>query len=654
MDAIKINSLLECGMCLDIFDDPRNLPCGHTFCFNCIKKSVDTDKDRRPSCALCRASWSVPDEGLQGVMKNFVLSNFVKSIGQQGDTAIKCALVDDGDEHGTAEYFCIDCWDPLCADCSKVHKKTRNSKNHDVKKMIDVTDVDVQRHKKKEEAQCTKHNDKILEYYCNECKCAVCVACCVTSHFQHRCEGLNEVDGKFINRIKREIEEVIKLEISYNTQLDIAEQAQIELDNEYKQKLSELKLNISKTRQENQKCFALIMERIDKHEHDVEDNLSKLKKEEAVRLKSIVTDIKEKLAVEKQKRLTNEQYLSPVSSVFQRAEAYAQLSEAIGVERKCDILVAKIKLPPIQTLKCKTSISNKATVANLKYVNSLVVINVMSDTNGITALSVNDNGLLVSSYNNKQVYIYSKDGHQLTNFTVAVDILWSVTWLNNHQLICTSANCNNSVIMSEANDYKTILTTFNHGVHVYVSKNKPNVLYSSDLTKSLFKSEDAGKTWSTVFNIPTNYKLYQALPINDNNKEKQVFWTLILISCKYSLQECVIDKQGLTTWREIKMTTQSGKSMQIGNKSMMVYDENDTIFVSCPEENAVLAFSVASGKQIDSLSVIKELDYPSGLALDKKGSLLYVGNKGGIIKVYEVEEVARQTSVEILLREDVL
>ena len=113
MDATKINSLLECSLCLNVFDDPRNLPCGHTFCLKCVQKLVDKNKNKQPSCVLCRKLWTVSAEGLQGLMRNFVLNNFVQSFGQQTDSVIKCALLSDGDDHETAECFCIDCWDPL-------------------------------------------------------------------------------------------------------------------------------------------------------------------------------------------------------------------------------------------------------------------------------------------------------------------------------------------------------------------------------------------------------------------------------------------------------------------------------------------------------------------------------------------------------------
>ena len=46
------NSLrsLECSVCLQPFSNPVKLPCGHSFCFLCVK-GVATNNH---NCALCR------------------------------------------------------------------------------------------------------------------------------------------------------------------------------------------------------------------------------------------------------------------------------------------------------------------------------------------------------------------------------------------------------------------------------------------------------------------------------------------------------------------------------------------------------------------------------------------------------------------------
>ena len=341
MDTTKTKLFFrECCECLNVFNDLRNLPCGHTYCFKCIEKLVETNKNKQACCALCRISWSMPVENLQELSRNCV-----QSFGPQTDFVIKCALFADGDEHGPVEYFCIDCWDPLCADCFKMHKKTRYSQNHGVKKMTDVTEADVRQHKLKEEAKCSKHNDKILELFCNECKCAVCSICYATSHFQHKCLGLAEWDEKFIEQIRREIDEGIKLESNYGAQLVTLNEIIKELETDCAENLSKTKLCLSKVRQENKKCFTLIEEKIDEYERDAEASLLKLQEEETARLKSIITSFKERLVIQQQTNLVNEQHLPPVASVFQRAEACATLIGKSEEVKNCNPLIEKIKIP---------------------------------------------------------------------------------------------------------------------------------------------------------------------------------------------------------------------------------------------------------------------------------------------------------------------
>ena len=77
MDRTKlhtaVNSLLECSECLQVFQDPRNLPCGHTFCLQCIKKANNR------LCSLCKREWSLPANGLQALPKNFIVENWIRS-----------------------------------------------------------------------------------------------------------------------------------------------------------------------------------------------------------------------------------------------------------------------------------------------------------------------------------------------------------------------------------------------------------------------------------------------------------------------------------------------------------------------------------------------------------------------------------------------
>ena len=81
-----ISSLLECGICLEVYKDPRMLPCGHTFCVTCIRSS------RQDTCALCKRQFAgvVIDE----LPRNYVVESFISSL----PSSVKCSLCD-GEQH---------------------------------------------------------------------------------------------------------------------------------------------------------------------------------------------------------------------------------------------------------------------------------------------------------------------------------------------------------------------------------------------------------------------------------------------------------------------------------------------------------------------------------------------------------------------------
>ena len=357
--------------------------------------------------------------------------------------------------------------------------------------MVDVSDIDVQQHKQKEEAKCHEHVDKVLELFCNECNCAVCYICCATSHFQHKCLGLPDVDKKFVEQIRHEIEKGVKIENFYCSQLASLNLIIKELENDCAQKLAEVKLSISKVRQENEKCFTLVTERIDKCERDAEDSLEKIKKEETVRLENIVASIKEKLVIQQQQNLDNEQYLSPFASVFQRAEACCTLSLTKKDIKDENFIpsIEKFKIPPMPILKYSyDAIFSTADETNgsIKFKNSFVVSELSDDGNGITTLSVNSNKIIVSSYSTREkvscIYSYSTDGLKLLDFNDLIHShLMSAMWINNCQFFCTCSILNkNAWIASETGIFTTVPLALKLPQCVYVSLNNADSIYVAD------------------------------------------------------------------------------------------------------------------------------------------------------------------------------
>ena len=181
-----VNSLFECGVCFQVFQNPRILPCGHTFCLQCIKRI------NNQFCSTCNREWSLPTIGLQGLPINFIAENFVSSVG----SVSKCAVTQNND-HGPVESFCIDCWDPLCGKCGQGHTQfNRLTMNHVIKKIIDIDDKDIEKHNQEKKSLCTEHKNDKIKLYCSNCDTFICNTCYVLSHNKHECTSIEETDAK--------------------------------------------------------------------------------------------------------------------------------------------------------------------------------------------------------------------------------------------------------------------------------------------------------------------------------------------------------------------------------------------------------------------------------------------------------------------------
>lgn len=75
----QLNFKLICYVCQEMFKDPRDLPCGHTLCLECLHKlaesAVNTGEIFCPQC-----EFSVSSQNVQDLPKNCTVAQFVSSL----------------------------------------------------------------------------------------------------------------------------------------------------------------------------------------------------------------------------------------------------------------------------------------------------------------------------------------------------------------------------------------------------------------------------------------------------------------------------------------------------------------------------------------------------------------------------------------------
>lgn len=82
MEVVK-EELLHCSICMELFTDPRGLPCQHTFCCHCLTTFINAKRDRSTcksfDCPLCRRSTSLETASADGnsFPKNLIITSLL-------------------------------------------------------------------------------------------------------------------------------------------------------------------------------------------------------------------------------------------------------------------------------------------------------------------------------------------------------------------------------------------------------------------------------------------------------------------------------------------------------------------------------------------------------------------------------------------------
>jgi len=124
----------ECPICKEVYTDPRVLPCGHTFCRQCIgafREQQQQQQQQQLACLLCRKVFRLPANGVGDLPKNFAVLDILQS----KELPSGCEACSGDVVKAATSVYCVECEQKLCRDCEEDHKKfsvTRRPKSVDV------------------------------------------------------------------------------------------------------------------------------------------------------------------------------------------------------------------------------------------------------------------------------------------------------------------------------------------------------------------------------------------------------------------------------------------------------------------------------------------------------------------------------------------
>ncbi|XP_054878273.1 E3 ubiquitin-protein ligase TRIM47-like [Poeciliopsis prolifica] len=275
----------SCSICLDLLKDPVTIPCGHSYCMNCIKSFWDEgEQGGIHSCPQCRETFT-PRPVLK---KSTMLAALVEQLKKTGLQAAPADHRYAGPEDVACDFCtgrklkamksCLDCLASYCEKHLQPHYDVAPLKKHKL----------VEPNKNLHENICSKHG-KVIDIFCRKDKKCICYLCSVDEHKGHdtvsaaaerteRQRELEERRGNIQQRIqdrekdvKEQKEKVVFINRSADKSVEACEKIFIDLICQIQRKVSDVE-NYIRSKQETE------VREAEKIQKELEQKITELKK----------------------------------------------------------------------------------------------------------------------------------------------------------------------------------------------------------------------------------------------------------------------------------------------------------------------------------------------------------------------------------------
>ncbi|XP_030609597.1 tripartite motif-containing protein 16-like [Archocentrus centrarchus] len=301
---------ISCSICLDLLKDPVTIPCGHSYCMNCIKTHFDGEDSKGiHSCPQCRKTF-IPRPVLEKNTMLAVLLEQLKKTGLQAAPADHCYA---GPEDVACDVCtgrklkatksCLVCVISYCEKHIKLHYESAAYEKH---KLVAPS-------KKLQENICSRH-DEVMKIFCRTDQQSICYLCTMDEH-----KGHETVPAAAERTEKQKELEVRRLNIQQRIQ---DREKDVKL---LQQEVEAINGSADKAVEDSEKMLTELIRLIQKRSSDVKQQVRSQQETEVSRVKELQEKLEQEIAELKRKDAELEQ-LSHTEDHNQFLHNYPSLS----------------------------------------------------------------------------------------------------------------------------------------------------------------------------------------------------------------------------------------------------------------------------------------------------------------------------------------
>ena len=183
----NLHDEVSCSVCMCTYTDPKQLPCLHSFCLQCLNGIQRTSGVHgKITCPECRRQFQIPGSGNPSELPtNFRINSLldVLAIKECSTANVKCGNCN---KRSAQTLYCFQCCSFWCEECILGHNIIRTNKEHKTLALKDVQDQDIEAIIRRPIfCQGELHEKEELKFFCKNCEVAICNTCAMTLHEGH-------------------------------------------------------------------------------------------------------------------------------------------------------------------------------------------------------------------------------------------------------------------------------------------------------------------------------------------------------------------------------------------------------------------------------------------------------------------------------------